>query len=77
MAKKIEFCIGNINENYDFKNTNIMPPLAGKELANEIRKHITASENIRNHHIEAHNVTSILILKVKNTEYCHYGLVLK
>lgn len=81
--EKIEFTyIGNINENYDFKNTNIMPPLAGKELANEIRKHhiyITASENepSGNHHIEAAQC-GLPILYIESggiPEYCKdYGV---
>jgi len=55
----IEFTyIGNTSDEYKFENSNIIPPLAGLELANELKKHhiyITASVNepSGNHHIEA------------------------
>tara|TARA_B100000242_G_scaffold291307_1_gene264383 strand:- start:3826 stop:4911 length:1086 start_codon:yes stop_codon:yes gene_type:complete len=55
----IEFTyIGNTSEDYKLNNTTIIPPLAGKELADELKKHhiyITASINepSGNHHIEA------------------------
>ena len=58
-SNKIEFTyIGNLNENVSLNNTNIVSPLSGKELADEIRKndlYITASINepSGNHHIEA------------------------
>ena len=57
--EKIEFTyIGNLDEDIIFKNTNVIHPLSGDELANEIRKndiYITASINepSGNHHIEA------------------------
>ena len=45
----IEFTyIGNTSEDYKLNNTTIIPPLAGKELAEELKKHhiyITASIN--------------------------------
>jgi glycosyltransferase involved in cell wall biosynthesis len=55
----IEFTyIGNTSDEYKFENSNIILPLAGLELANELKKHhiyITASVNepSGNHHIEA------------------------
>lgn len=55
----IEFAyIGNTSEKYEFKNSTIIPPLAGKELARELKKYhiyVTASINepSGNHHIEA------------------------
>ena len=57
--EKIEFTyIGNMPDNYIFNNTKIIRPLAGKELAEEIKKHdiyVTGSINepSGNHHIEA------------------------
>ena len=59
---KIEFTyIGNIPKNIDFKNTNLIQPLSGKELADEIKKnhiYVTASINepSGNHHIRLHSV---------------------
>ena len=59
LKNKIEFTyIGNIEKKYNFKNTNIIPPLSGLELANELKEHdiyITGSLNepSGNHHIEA------------------------
>ena len=56
---KIEFTyIGNTSADYDLKNTNIISPLAGIELAEELKNHhiyVTASINepSGNHHIEA------------------------
>ena len=56
---KIEFTyIGNTSDDYDLNNTNIIPPLAGKDLAQELKNHhvyVTASINepSGNHHIEA------------------------
>ena len=56
---KLEFTyIGNVSPDYKFYNSTILKPLAGEELASEIRKHhvyITASINepSGNHHIEA------------------------
>ena len=50
--------IGNVSPDYKFYNSSILKPLAGKELASEIRNHhiyVTASINepSGNHHIEA------------------------
>ena len=50
--------IGNIPENIKFKNTNLVTPLSGQELAEKIKEHhlyITGSINepSGNHHIEA------------------------
>jgi len=50
--------IGNTNQNYNLPNTKKISPLAGKELADELKKHhiyITGSINepSGNHHIEA------------------------
>ena len=59
-SNKIEFTyIGNMNNEYELKNTKIVKPLAGLELAEEIKKHhlyVTASVNepSGNHHIEAY-----------------------
>ena len=56
---KIEFSyIGNLPKNFEFKNTFVQQPLAGKKLASEIKKnhlYITGSINepSGNHHIEA------------------------
>ena len=56
---KLEFTyIGNISPEYKFYNSNILKPLAGEELASEIKRHhiyVTASINepSGNHHIEA------------------------
>ncbi|MDO8424097.1 MAG: glycosyltransferase [bacterium] len=49
--------IGRVPENMQYKNTRIIPSLAGRELADELKKHhvyITASENEPGgmHHIE-------------------------
>ena len=49
--------IGNLPKNFAFKNSNVLSPLAGLELSNEIKKHhvyLTASTNepSGNHHIE-------------------------
>ena len=58
-SEKIEFSyIGNLPKNFNFKNSNYIPPLDGLELASELKKHhlyITASLNepSGNHHIEA------------------------
>ena len=55
---KIEFTyIGNVAENTQFKNTNVVKPLSGKKLSEEIKKnhlYLTASINepSGNHHIE-------------------------
>jgi hypothetical protein len=56
---KIEFTyIGNIPKNVKFKNSKLIAPLAGQDLAKEIKKnhlYITGSANepSGNHHIEA------------------------
>ena len=56
---KIEFTyLGNVDKEFTFKNTKIMAPLSGFELANEIKEHdiyVTGSLNepSGNHHIEA------------------------
>ena len=56
---KIEFTyLGNVDKEFAFKNTKIMAPLSGFELANEIKEHdiyVTGSLNepSGNHHIEA------------------------
>lgn len=81
--KKLEFTyIGNFNENYKFKNTKILPPLAGLELASELKSHhiyVTASINepSGNHHIEAAQC-GLPILYIESggiPEYCKgYGV---
>ena len=56
---KLEFSyIGNVHPDYQLENTNLIQPLAGQELASEIKKnhiYVTASINepSGNHHIEA------------------------
>tara|TARA_B100001564_G_C20662271_1_gene682123 strand:- start:2351 stop:3307 length:957 start_codon:yes stop_codon:yes gene_type:complete len=56
---KIEFTyIGNVDKKFNFKNTKVIAPLSGYELANEIKEHdiyVTGSLNepSGNHHIEA------------------------
>ena len=80
---KIEFTyIGNIPKNIDFKNTNLIQPLSGKELADEIKKnhiYVTASRNepSGNHHIEAAQC-GLPILYIDSggiPEYCQgYGV---
>jgi len=80
---KIEFTyIGNMNSNYEFNNTSIVKPLAGIELANEIKKHhlyVTASVNepSGNHHIEAAQCGLPILYKKSGgvPEYCDgYGI---
>ena len=57
-SKKIEFSyIGNLPKKFQFKNTNVISPLSGKDLSDELKKHhiyLTASLNepSGNHHIE-------------------------
>jgi len=56
--EKYEFTyIGNLPKKFSFNNSNYVKPLAGKELANELKKnhaYLTASKNepSGNHHIE-------------------------
>jgi len=80
---KLEFTyIGNFNEDFQFLNSTILPPLAGEELANELKKHhiyVTASINepSGNHHIEAAQCgLPILYLNSGGIpEYCqNYGI---
>ena len=75
--------IGNIPENIRFKNTNLVPPLSGIELAEKIKEHhlyITGSINepSGNHHIEAAQC-GLPILYINSggiPEYCDgYGEV--
>ena len=79
---KIEFCyIGNIPKDFSFKNTQLISPLSGKELANELKNnhlYITGSLNepSGNHHIEAAQCgLPIMYLNSGGTpEYCKgYG----
>ena len=80
---KIEFTyIGNTNNEYKLTNTNLIKPLAGKELANEIKNHhiyVTGSINepSGNHHIEAAQC-GLPILYIESggiPEYCEgFGL---
>ena len=74
--------IGNIPKNFEFKNTKIVKPLFGNELASEIKNHniyLTASINepSGNHHIEA-ALCGLPILFLKSggiPEYCtNYGV---
>ena len=83
LKNKIEFTyIGNVDKKYKFSNTNILQPLSGLELAEEIKDHdiyITGSLNepSGNHHIEA-ALCGLPILYVNSggiPEYCQdYGL---
>ena len=79
----IEFTyIGNLSENQQFKNVNVLEPLSGVELAKELRNHhiyVTGSVNepSGNHHIEG--ALCGLPILYKNSggipEYCHgYGV---
>lgn len=82
--EKFEFTyIGNLPKNFFFKNTNHISPLAGEELAKELKKnhvYITASINepSGNHHIEAAQC-SLPLLFIESggiPEYCvGYGLM--
>ncbi len=84
--EKIEFSyIGNVSDDYEFKNMNIIPPLAGEELAAVIKKHhiyVTASINepSGNHHIEAAQC-GLPVLYIDSggiPEYCDgYGVSFK
>ena len=83
LKNKIEFTyIGNVDKKYEFSNTNILQPLSGLELAEEIKNHdiyITGSLNepSGNHHIEA-ALCGLPILYFNSggiPEYCQdYGL---
>ena len=80
---KIKFTyVGNISEDFNFNNTEIVPPKEGKELARIIKDHhlyVTGSINepSGNHHIEAAQCgLPILFLDSGGTtEYCEgFGL---
>ena len=83
LKNKIEFTyIGNVDKNYQFENTKIIPPLSGLELASELKEHdiyITGSLNepSGNHHIEG-ALCGLPILYINSggiAEYCKdYGL---
>ncbi len=75
---RIEFTfIGNLPKNYDLTNSNIITPLYGNELGDELKKnhlYITGSlfEPSGNHHIEA-GQCGLPILYIKSggtSEYC-------
>lgn len=80
---KIEFTyIGNYSEDHNLVNTKILEPLAGKEMALELKNHhiyITGSINepSGNHHIEA-SQCGLPVLYINSggiPEYCQeYGL---
>ncbi len=81
--EKFEFSyIGNLPKDFNFKNTKVVDPLSGIDLANEIKKnhlYITGSLNepSGNHHIEAAQCgLPILYLNSGGTpEYCKdYGI---
>ena len=82
-SSKYEFTyIGNLKKKYNFKNTNVINPLDGVDLANELKKHhvyLTASLNepSGNHHIEAAQC-GLPILYINSggiPEYCSgYGV---
>ena len=83
LNNKIEFTyIGNIDKNYKFKNTNVIAPLSGLELASEIKEHdiyLTGSLNepSGNHHIEG-ALCGLPVLYINSggiPEYCkNFGL---
>lgn len=74
--------IGNINKNFNFKNFEIIQPLHGYELAEELKKsdfYFTASVNepSGNHHIEAAQCGLPIIFKNSGgiPEYCkNFGI---
>lgn len=77
-GKTIKFSyIGNIPQNFVFKNTKVIPPLSGKELVNKIKEnhiYITGArgEGAGMHHIEA-ALCGLPILYINNggiPEYC-------
>ncbi len=76
--EKIEFTyIGNIPKDFKFENTNIIKPLQGFELAEELRKHhiyVTGSINepSGNHHMEG-ALSGLPVLYINSggiPEYC-------
>lgn len=79
----IEFTfIGNLPKNYKFENSNVVEPLYGVELGNELKKnhlYITGSlfEPSGNHHIEA-GQCGLPILYIQSggtSEYCeNFGI---
>ena len=77
-SERIEFTyIGNFPSELNFKNTKIIEPLAGIELANEIKQnhiYVTASINepSGNHHIEAAQCGLPILYKESGgiPEYC-------
>lgn len=80
---KVEFCfIGRLPPNIRFQNSVVVPPLSGKELAGEIKKHhiyLTASINepAGMHHIEGALCGLPLLYRQSGAmpEYCAgYGL---
>jgi len=82
-SEKLNFTyIGNMNSDYNFLNSQIIEPLAGDELANELKKHhiyITGSINepSGNHHIEAAQCGLPILYKSSGgiPEYCEgFGL---
>jgi|TARA_X000001036_G_scaffold439303_1_gene489953 hypothetical protein len=84
--EKFEFSyIGNVPKNFSFENSNIVSPLSGLELADEIKKnhlYVTGSLNepSGNHHIEAAQC-GLPILYIESggiPEYCEeYGVAFK
>ncbi len=84
-SEKFEFTyIGSVPKELEYKNTKIISPLSGKELADELKKHhvyITASKNepAGMHHIEG-ALCGLPILYIDSgalPEYCSgFGLML-
>ena len=82
--KNFEFTyIGNLPDNFKFKNSNYLKPLSGLELSKELKSHhlyLTASLNepSGNHHIEAAQC-GLPIMFINSggiVEYCNdYGLM--
>ena len=66
-SNKIEFTyIGNMNNEYELKNTKIVKPLAGLELAEEIKNTIFTSQLLST------NLLEITTLKQPNAVYQYY-----
>ncbi len=70
--------IGNMPKNIRFNNINVLNPLTGESLSNELKKHdiyITASENepSGNHHMEGALCGLPILFKDSGAtaEYCH------
>ncbi len=84
LSKLLDFTyVGNLSKDIKLKNTNLIQPMYGESLSDELKKYhiyITASMNepSGNHHIEAAQ-TGLPILYIDSggiTEYCNgYGII--